>query len=377
VPKYYNKLNIKIKKMRILLSLLITLLANTSFAQNDFSLGEKGLLYKIIPNTPSGNKVKIGNVIQVAIEQKFGDSLTYNSAEAGNEFMLLDTSNQPFDIKVVLRQMSVGDSAMVKINVDSIFEMQCKMAQEQQGISREQFASQLPEFFRRKGEFINLGLKVIKQYVIDSTQPNYASDKAQVTIDQSTEGVKKEAYQQKMQMKAQQEQALRDEKGIPACNAALVSYLGAKLKTLKKTKSGAYVEIIKEGTGPLCVKGKTAELRYKGMLLNGNVFDGNFPETGKPTKPLLPVNILAGGTVPGFDEGISLLRQGTKAKLYIPCNLGYGGQAQGTELPAYSSLIFDIEVVTVKGGTTPSKQTPTKKAPVKKAPVKKIVKKNK
>ncbi len=363
--------------MKILLTLVIILIANVTFAQNDFTLGDKGLLYKVIPTSPTGSKLKVGNVMQVSIDQKFGDSTTYSSSEAGNEFMLLDTSNQPFDIKVVLRQMSVGDSAMVKLSVDSIFEMQCKLAQEQQGITREQFANQLPEFFRRKGEYINLGLKVIKQYVIDSTQPNYTNDKAQIAIDQSSEGAKKEAYQQKMQMKAQQEQALRDEKGFPACNNALLSYLGAKIKKLKKTKSGAYVEIIKEGTGPLCTKGKVAELRYRGMLLNGNVFDGNFPEAGKPSKPLLPVTVLAGGTVPGFDEGISLLRQGTKAKLYIPCNLGYGGQAQGTELPAYSSLIFDIEVVTVKGSATPPKNLPVRVSPERRNPVKKAsVKKN-
>jgi FKBP-type peptidyl-prolyl cis-trans isomerase len=362
--------------MKILFTLVIILIANITFAQNDFTLGDKGLLYKIIPATPVGTKLKIGNVMQVAIDQKFGDSATYNSIEAGNEFMLLDTSNQPFDIKVVLRQMSVGDSAMVKINVDSIFEMQCKLAQEQQGISREQFSSQLPEFFKRKGAFINLGLKVIKQYVIDSLQPGYANDKAVISLDQKEQNDKKEIYQQKMQMKAQQEQALKDQKGIPACNEALNNYLGAKLKTLKKTKSGAYVEIIKEGTGPLCTKGKVAELRYRGMLLNGNVFDGNFPEAGKPSKPLLPVTVLAGGTVTGFDEGISLLRQGTKAKLYIPCNLGYGGQAQGTELPAYSSLIFDIEVVTVKGaGAPPIRYTPPKIVSTKKAPIKKSIKK--
>ena len=84
----------------------------------------------------------------------------------------------------------------------------------------------------------------------------------------------------------------------------------------------------------------TVEVNYKGSLLNGNVFDSSY-DRGETVK--FPVN----GVIPGWQEGIQLLGEGGKAKLWIPFDLAYGGQDMGPQLPAYSTLVFDVELVKV------------------------------
>ena len=94
--------------------------------------------------------------------------------------------------------------------------------------------------------------------------------------------------------------------------------------------------------------GKTVSLNYRGSLLNGVTFDPPNSPTG--TK-LLEVKIGINQVVPGFDQGLSKLRQGEKATLIFPSALGYGiaGNPQGAvKIPPYSSLVFYVEIISVK-----------------------------
>jgi FKBP-type peptidyl-prolyl cis-trans isomerase FkpA len=351
------------KKASLLSLIAMVILASCS--ESGFKNGKGGVKYKIVSGKET-TKLKVGNYLQIAVTQKFGDSATFNTYEAGHEFLVLDTSNQPFDIKPILRMMNVSDSAMVKLNVDSIYAMQFKMGQQQNpGMTKEQFESQLPSFFKKKGQYITLGLRAIKQYNIDSTSPTFKNDTALLMRDQKEQGEKRKAYQEKMQAKQMEEQKKKDEVGFKTSKADFEKFVGSNANVWKKTPSGAYVQIITEGTGEPCVTGKLAELRYTGMLMSTKkVFDSNV-KGAKPgdttTKPTLPVTVNGGGTVKGFDEGIAMLRKGTVAKLYIPAELGYGGQGQGADIPAFSNLIFDITVEDVKVAPAPQAQRPQQK----------------
>ena len=126
-------------------------------------------------------------------------------------------------------------------------------------------------------------------------------------------------------------------------NAEHEEQLEAISKGFQKTKSGLRYQIINEGSGPQPKKGQNISVHYKGSLVNGNVFDSSY----KRKEPIeFPVG--AGHVIEGWDEGLLLLKEGTKAQFVIPPNLAYGDQEVGGVIPANSILIFDLELMKVK-----------------------------
>lgn len=107
------------------------------------------------------------------------------------------------------------------------------------------------------------------------------------------------------------------------------------------TASGLQYIIYEEGTGDQAQAGDTVSVHYTGMLEDGTVFDTS--EGGEPIGFVLG----QGNVIPGWDEGIALLREGSRARLIIPPDLGYGAQDYGP-IPGNSTLIFDVELVSVE-----------------------------
>lgn len=110
----------------------------------------------------------------------------------------------------------------------------------------------------------------------------------------------------------------------------------------KQTSSGLKYAIIEEGNGPEADSGKIVTVHYSGFLQDGKVFDSSI-ERDEPLTLMLGV----GQVIPGWEEGIDLLKQGSKAQLIIPPQLAYGDRDLGV-IPPNSTLIFDVEVVEVK-----------------------------
>jgi len=110
-----------------------------------------------------------------------------------------------------------------------------------------------------------------------------------------------------------------------------------------KTESGLRYKIIQQGNGEKAEKGKGVSVHYKGQLADGTVFDSSY----KRNKPLdFPLG--AGHVIPGWDEGLHLLRVGDKARLVIPSHLAYGERGAGGVIPPNAVLIFDVELMDVK-----------------------------
>jgi FKBP-type peptidyl-prolyl cis-trans isomerase len=110
-----------------------------------------------------------------------------------------------------------------------------------------------------------------------------------------------------------------------------------------KTESGLRYKIIQKGNGKKAEKGKTVSVHYKGMLSDGQVFDSSY-QRKKPIDFTLGV----GQVIPGWDEGIGLLKVGDKARLVIPSDLAYGSRGAGGVIPPDANLIFDVELIDVK-----------------------------
>jgi len=113
------------------------------------------------------------------------------------------------------------------------------------------------------------------------------------------------------------------------------------------TASGLQYKIISAGTGVKPQVQDTVKVHYKGTLIDGTEFDSSYGR-GEPVKfPL-------GGVIKGWIEGLQLVGEGGKIRLFIPSGLGYGEQQAGPTIGPNSTLIFDIELLSVtKGPITP------------------------
>ncbi|MEK9604076.1 MAG: peptidylprolyl isomerase [Flavobacteriaceae bacterium] len=112
------------------------------------------------------------------------------------------------------------------------------------------------------------------------------------------------------------------------------------VKGMKKTDSGLFYEITREGSGDHPAKGSNVSVHYRGMLLDGTVFDSSYQRNEPISFPLGE-----GKVIPGWDEGIALLTKGASAKLVIPSQLAYGSSGAGGVIPPDATLIFEVELV--------------------------------
>ena len=110
-----------------------------------------------------------------------------------------------------------------------------------------------------------------------------------------------------------------------------------------KTESGLYYKILEKGSGAKAQKGKTVSVHYEGKLENGQVFDSSY----KRNQPI-EFSLGVGQVISGWDEGISLLNVGDKARFVIPPHLGYGTRGAGGVIPPNAVLVFDVELKNVK-----------------------------
>lgn len=107
------------------------------------------------------------------------------------------------------------------------------------------------------------------------------------------------------------------------------------------------IEDLKIGTGASVKEGDTISVNYKGMLINGSVFDST------QGKEPFSTQIGMGKVIKGWDEGLLGMKVGGLRRLTIPPGLGYGGQNVGN-IPANSVLIFDIELIKIEEKPTPT-----------------------
>jgi FKBP-type peptidyl-prolyl cis-trans isomerase len=125
----------------------------------------------------------------------------------------------------------------------------------------------------------------------------------------------------------------RAEKEKEAENAFLVE--NSKKPGIQITGSGLQYEVITEGNGRRPEAFDTVLVHYQGSLPDGTVFDSSYT-MGEPAEISLQV-------MPGWAEGLQLMSVGSKYRLYIPSDLGYGSQPMG-QIPPYSTLIFEVEL---------------------------------
>ena len=109
---------------------------------------------------------------------------------------------------------------------------------------------------------------------------------------------------------------------------------------VKETASGLQYVVEKEGTGAQPDVEDEVTVHYTGRLLDGTVFDSSVNRGEPATFPLNRV-------IPGWTEGVQLMKEGAKYTFFIPSDLAYGPQGIPGAIPAHSTLIFDVELIKV------------------------------
>jgi FKBP-type peptidyl-prolyl cis-trans isomerase FklB len=133
---------------------------------------------------------------------------------------------------------------------------------------------------------------------------------------------------------------LQSEKSKPRMDSGTTFLTKNKTKPgVKTTDSGLQYEMIRAGNGVNPTAADSVTVNYKGTFLDGSVFDNSY-DRGQPiTFPL-------SGVIKGWTEGLQLMDEGSKYKLYVPFNLGYGAADYGP-IPGGSTLIFEVELLKV------------------------------
>ncbi len=249
-----------------------------------------GYEYKLV-TVKSKEKAKKGQVlIGYFTSYNDKDSIFFSTYQRPSKTLTTAITNE-YAMKP-LQRLGIGDSGLFRLYTDSLYK------------------DYMPPYVK-KHSFITIGVRV-------DTIMSY------------------EDFSSYMEAKEKNRPAEEDK--------AINDYLLEKGITASKTASGLYYAITKEGTGNDLQPGEKASVLYKGMLLNGTVFDASEMHNNEP----IEVSIGSGGYIRGWEEGLAFFNKGAKGILLIPSELGYGHQSMGTRIPANSVLIFEIEVTDIK-----------------------------
>ena len=158
--------------------------------------------------------------------------------------------------------------------------------------------------------------------VFDGTEPAVSPEEAQKLI---------QDYLNDLQSKAEE-----------AAKAAGKKFLeeNKKKENVKETPSGLQYVVEKEGEGATPTAEDEVTVHYTGRLLDGTVFDSSVNRGEPATFPLNRV-------IPGWTEGVQLMKEGAKYTFFIPSDLAYGPQGVPGAIPPHSTLIFDVELIKV------------------------------
>lgn len=114
----------------------------------------------------------------------------------------------------------------------------------------------------------------------------------------------------------------------------------AKRAEVTVTDSGLQYEVLEKGNGASPRSDQSVEVHYHGTLINGTVFDSSIERRKSITFPVT-------GVIPGWVEALQLMSVGDRWKLFIPQELAYGAKGAGANIPPYSALIFEVELISI------------------------------
>lgn len=240
---------------------------------------------------------KMGGFLKLSISQSINDSVVFTNQGKIPNYIPVLNQTAPYDLSELWSQLRLGDSVIATQMMDTFMNRN---------------PGSVPPPFK-KGDRIITTVKVLGIFDNDSIK----------NIDAEKE---MEAFKTK---EINEVEAFVKKSGTNA----------------QRTPNGIYVQVLTPGNGNPIDSGKYVSVKYTGMTFDGKVFDSNVDSSFNHTEPL-NFTVGAGQMIPGFDEGVRMLRAGGKGILFIPSLQGYGPAGSGT-IKGYAHLKFEIEVLTV------------------------------
>ena len=273
-------------------ALLIGAMLITSCSKySGYKEADSGLYYKSISESGDTAKPRLNDILDVVMSYGTKDS-TLMPANGVIQIQLMKPMFKG-DIYEGFAMMHKGDSASFIISADSFF---TKIAR-----------APRPKF-------------------IDSSSVLYFNVK-----------LKDFMSLEQLMKKRQEENAKLEQEEM----TKLDSYLKTNNITVQPTASGIYFIEVQKGKGPKPTTGQKVSVHYTGTLLDGKKFDSSYDR-----KEPISFALGTGAVIKGWDEAISMMSKGGKAKVIIPSKMAYGERAQGP-IPAFSTLVFDVELVDI------------------------------
>ena len=184
---------------------------------------------------------------------------------------------------------------------------------------------------------LGIGQQIKSMNIENFSIEDFAKSISDVMEDKETAFTSREA-QVMLQEFFQKKQKEEAEKFIAEGKAYLDE--NAKKEGVTVTKSGLQYEVLQEGTGKSPKSTDTVRCHYEGRLLDGSVFDSSY-KRGEPA------DFGLNQVIPGWTEGVQLMKEGAKYRFTIPYLLAYGEQGAGARIPPFSTLVFDVELIKV------------------------------
>jgi len=270
-----------------------------------FKKTKTGLEYKVVSGN-GGNDIKYGNAIQFKAYSYYNDSLMSTPYDSVAQVIEVDSTKLPAEYVGIFESAKKGDSIVTRMSTDTIMKF-----------------NPLPSF-AKKGQFLGYRFRII----------NIITDASKVTAlrNESMESIKR------IDSISTEKQKLTDDK-------TLSDYITKNNIKATKTPKGTYVEVQNPGEGIALDSGKAITVDYKGMTLDGKIFDQSYDATGKSTKPFTFV-IDQRGAIQGWSDGLVYFKKGGKGRLFIPSYLAYGPRGSG-DIKPNSPIMFEVSVVDV------------------------------
>lgn len=290
------------------------IISATGCNEQRFKKEKDGSEYKIISN--GGKKAVAGDFMQVNILAKYKDSILFSSVESSMpRFIPFDTTQLP----PFFKEVHEGDSLVIRQSTDSL-------------IKNGQNAP-----FMEKGQFIYQTFKIVKLF------PNKEAADSVAKTFEATAKVK--AYQKTID---QIQKEIAANAPLVKEDDKIISDFIAKnnITGAQKTAWGTYVALTAPGTGENLSQNDVAEVNYTGKTFKDSTFDSNTDKKFNHVQPLY-VDMSEFQVIPGWIDGLKLMKKGSKGKIFIPSYLAYGKNGAPPKIGPDENLVFDIEITNV------------------------------
>ncbi len=181
------------------------------------------------------------------------------------------------------------------------------------------------------------GVEVDAESLARGMKDAFTGGKTLLTEDEAR--VEIEGYQKKMMEKQAEEMKKLGEKNKAEGERFLAE--NAKKEGVKTLPSGLQYKVIAPGTGKTPKASDSVTTHYKGTLIDGTEFDSSY-RRGQPAT--FPVS----GVIPGWTEALQLMKEGAKWQIFLPPSLAYGERGVGRDIGPNSTLIFEVELISVQ-----------------------------